>query len=96
MHYRKTYIACKHTSKHAKSSKKHEPPLHAKAACTIGGEAKGNKRQVVGRVLPQSGRCRFDRISRISRSPLAQVSGAKDVLHMTTLLDGIKALLEAI
>jgi hypothetical protein len=31
----------------------------------------------VGRVLPPAGWYRFDRISRISRSPLAQASEAK-------------------
>jgi hypothetical protein len=50
----------------------------------------------VGRVLPPAGWYRFDRISRISSSPLTKASGAKDVLHMITLLDGIKALSEAI
>ena len=96
MHSRKTYIACKHTSCHAKSCKKHESPLHSKATCGADGEAKGNECQVVGRVLPPAGWYRFDRISRISSSPLTKASGAKDVLHMITLLDGIKALSEAI
>jgi hypothetical protein len=41
--------------------------------------------------------CRYrQRVRRISRSPLAQASGAKDVLRMITILDGIKALSEAI
>ncbi len=93
---RKTYIACKHTSYHAKSCKKHEPPLHPEATCCAGGEAEGYKCPVVGRVLPPAGWYRFDRISRIFSSPLTKASGAKDVLHMITLLDGIKALSEAI
>ena len=96
MHSRKAYIACKHTSYHAKSCKKHEPPLHPEATCCAGGEAEGYKCPVVGRVLPPAGWYRFDRISRISSSPLTKASGAKDVLHMITLLDGIKALSEAI
>jgi len=74
---RKTYIACKHTGYHAKSNKKHESPIHSEAARGAGGEAKGDKCQVVGRVLPTAGRYRFDRISRISRSPLTKASGAR-------------------
>ena len=88
---RKTYIACVHTGYHAKSNKKHESPIHSEAARGAGGEAKGDKCQVVGRVLPTAGRYRFDRISRISRSPVPDASGAKDVLHMITLLDGINS-----
>ena len=92
---RKTYIACVHTGYHAKGCKDHEPPIHSKAARGAGGEAKGDKCQVVGRVLPTAGRYRFDRISRISRSPVPEASGAKDVLQMITIQDGIKALSEA-
>ncbi len=77
MHSRKAYIACKHTSCHAKSCKKHEPPLHPEATCGAGGEAEGYKCPVVGRVLPPAGWYRFDRISRISSSPLTKASGAK-------------------
>ena len=77
MHSRKTYIACKHTSCHAKSCKKHEPPLHPEATCCAGGEAEGYKCPVVGRVLPPAGWYRFDRISRISSSPLTKASGQR-------------------
>lgn len=93
---RKTYIPCMHASCHAKSCKEHESPLHAEAACCAGGEAEGYKCPVVGRVHLTTGRCRFDRISIISRAPLTKANGAKDVLHMITIQDGIKALSEAI
>jgi len=91
---RKTYIACAHT--HSHGTEREDGEHASNVLRRRAPKAEENEgRSHLGRVLSPVSR-NDGRISRISRSPLTKASGAKDVLHMITLLDGIKALSEAI
>ncbi|MFZ2800050.1 MAG: hypothetical protein WAZ30_07495 [Syntrophorhabdus sp.] len=96
MHSRKTYIACVHTYVHGKAGgcEKCASSLQPKGARRAAEEEACHGANL-GRVDSQD--CRYRRrVNRISRSSLTKAGGAKDVLHMTTLLEGINSCLEGL